>query len=107
MDAHPEAKIARLYGVLYCFLARAMLDAFGDDGERVLREALGEYARHEAASLNEDQLARGWERQGSALRPTQGVATISGQAVYDAWREVEGDAVPLGLIYFEEIHRPT
>jgi len=106
-DAHPEAKIARLYAVLYCFLARAMLDAFGDDGERVLREALGAYACHEAASLDEDQLARGWERHGSALRPTQGVATISGQAVCDAWREVEGDTIPLGLIYFEEIHKST
>ena len=105
VDAHPEAKIARLYGVLYCFLARAMLDAFGDDGERVLKEALGEYACHEAASLNEDQLACGWERQGSALRLVEGFSTIAGQAVYDAWREVEGNAIPLGLIYFGEMHR--
>jgi len=44
----PEIKVARLYGVLYCFLAGAMRDAFGSEGEQVLRCALGEYARHEA-----------------------------------------------------------
>jgi hypothetical protein len=106
-DAHPEAKIARLYGVLYCFLGQAMLDAFGDEGERALRQALTEYARHAAGSLNEDQLARGWELRGSALQLAEGYASIAGQAVYDAWREVEGDETPIGLIYFQEIHRPT
>ena len=101
----PEIKVARLYGVLYCFLAGAMRDAFGSEGEQVLRRALGEYARHEAGRLNEDQLAHSWEIHGSALRPTAGHATATGQAVRDAWREVEGDGTPLGRIYFEEIHR--
>jgi hypothetical protein len=96
-----------LYGVLYCFLAKALVDTFGSDGERALRRALGDYARHAADSLNEDQLARGWEKQGGALQPAEGVSTLSGQAVYDAWREVEGAGIPVGLIYFEEIHHPA
>jgi hypothetical protein len=106
-DVHPEAKIARLYGVLYCFLARAMLDSFGEEGERVLRQALGAYARHVADSLGEDQLARGWEDRGSELQPTTGDHTVAGQAVYGAWQEVEGEGTPLGRIYFGEIHRPA
>jgi hypothetical protein len=104
-DVHPETKIARLYGVLYCFLARALCDTFGREGERALRRALGDYARYAADSLDEDQLARGWEQQGGALRPGEGISTLTGQAVYDAWREVEGADIPLGTIYFEEIHR--
>ncbi len=104
-DAYPEAKIARLYGVLYQFLAKAMLDNFGDEGEDALRHALRNYARHEAKSLNEDQLARGWEIHESKLRLNEGYSTIAGQAVYDAWREVEGDETPSGLIYFEEVHQ--
>lgn len=103
-DAHPETKIARLYGVLYCSLAKAIVDAFGDAGEKALRRALGAYARHEAGSLDEDQLACGWERRGSELRPVAGCATFAGQAVYDAWRELEGNETPIGLIYFEEVH---
>jgi hypothetical protein len=103
-EPHPETKIARLYGVLYCFLARAFLDAFDSEGEDALRKGLGAYARYAAASLNEDQLARGWEQHGSALQPTKGTSTLAGQAVYDAWREVEGAGTPLGLIYFEVIH---
>jgi hypothetical protein len=105
LDAHPETKIARLYGVLYCFLATALVDAFGEEGESALRKALRAYARQEAASLTEDQLARGWERLGSALRPAAGRATLSGQAMYEAWREVEGTDTPIGLIYFEEVHK--
>ena len=88
-------------------LARAMVDAFGEDGEKALRGALGEYAHHVADSLGRDQLAWGWERQGSALRPAGGHSTVAGQAVYDAWWEVEGEGIPLGLIYFEEIHKPS
>jgi hypothetical protein len=107
LDEHPETKIARLYGVLYCFLAKALIDAFGDKGEQVLRDALRAFSRQEAASLTADQLAYGWERNGSALRPAAGCATLAGQAVYEAWREVEGDAVPSGLIYFEEVHEGT
>ncbi|UCC62488.1 MAG: hypothetical protein JSV36_17245 [Anaerolineae bacterium] len=80
---------------------------FWEEGEQVLRRALGEYAGCEAGRLNEDQLARGWEIHGSALWPVAGYATATGQAVYDAWREVEGDETPLGRIYFEEIHRPV
>jgi len=106
-DSFPEIKVARLYGVLYCFLAGAMRDVFGSEGGQVLRRALGEYARQEAGRLNEGQLAQGWEIHGSALRPVAGHATVTGQAVYDAWREVEGDGIPLGRIYFEEIHRPV
>ena len=102
-DSVPEAKIARLYGVLYYFLARAMLDAFRDTGERILRHALSEYTYCESRSLDEDHLARGWEIQGSALRPAKGYSTAVGQAVYDAWREMEGDETPIGLIYFEEV----
>jgi len=45
--------------------------------------------------------------QGSALQLAEGYSSIAGQAVYDAWREVEGDETPIGLIYFEEIHRPA
>jgi hypothetical protein len=104
LDAHPEVKIARLYGVLYCFLAKALLDAFGDEGESALRQALRAYARREAASLTEDQLACGWERHGSMLRPTAGNANLAGQAVYNAWQEVEGGNIPVGLIYFDELH---
>jgi hypothetical protein len=103
-DVHPETKIARLYGVLYCFLAKAMLDSFGDEGEKALRQALGDYARHAADSLNEDQLALGWEQHGTTLQPAEGTSTLTGQAVHDAWREVEGEEMPLGLLYFEEIH---
>ena len=103
-EAHPETKIARLYGVLFCFLARALIGAFGHEGETVLRHALRTYAHQEAASLTEDQLAYGWERRGSALRPAAGFATLSGQAVVEAWQEVEGDDIPTGLIYFQEIH---
>jgi hypothetical protein len=106
-DAHPEAKIARLYGVLYQFLAKAMLDVFRDEGEDALRRALRNYARHEAESLNEDQLARGWEIHGSQLELCEGYSTIAGQAVYDAWREVEGDETPIGLIYFEEVRQAS
>jgi hypothetical protein len=105
LDAHPETKIARLYGVLYCFLARALLDAFGDEGESALRQALRAYARQEAASLTEDQLAYGWERHDSTLRPAAGYATLAGQAVYNAWREVEGPETPTGLIYFIKVHK--
>jgi hypothetical protein len=101
----PEAKIARLYGVLFFFLAQAMLDGFGTEGERILRRALADYARHEAKSLNEDQLARDWEIHGVALRPAEGCSTVTGQAVYSAWQEMEGDETPVGLIYFEEVHR--
>lgn len=104
-DAHPEVKVARLYGVLYCFLAKAMVDAFGDKGGKILRYALRDYAAHEAKTLNEDQLARGWEIHQSALRPVAGHSTATGQAVYDAWREMEGDETPIGLIYFEEVHK--
>jgi hypothetical protein len=107
IDVHPETKIARLYGVLYCFLARALLDTFGSEGESALRKALRAYARHTADSLNEDQLARGWEKRGAGLQPAGGISTLSGQAVYDAWCEVEGAETALGLIYFEEIHRPA
>lgn len=106
-DAHPEAKIARLYGVMYCFLARAMCDAFGKEGEKVLREALRAYAWHVSDSLGRDQLAYGWDRHASSLQPAGDPATPAGQAVYDAWVEVEGQGTPLGLIYFEEIHRPA
>jgi hypothetical protein len=105
LDEHPETKIARLYGVLFCFLGRAFIAAFGDEGENALRNALREYARQETASLTADQLAYGWERNGSALRPAAGYATLAGQAVYEAWREVEGDEIPIGLIYFQEIHK--
>jgi hypothetical protein len=105
LDAHPETKIARLYGVLYCFLARALTDAFGDAGESALRQALRAYARREAASLTEDQLACGWERQGSTLRLAAGHATLGGQAVYEAWQEVEGPETPTGLIYFDKVHK--
>jgi len=104
-DVHPEAKIARLYGVLYCFLARAMLDAFGEEGERALREALNDYAQYAGHALGEDQLARGWEVHGSALQPAAGEHSVAGQAVYAAWQEVEGEGTPLGWIYFEEINR--
>ena len=103
-DAHPEAKIARLYGVLYCFLARAMIEAFGEAGERALRRALRAFAAHAGGLLGADQLSCGWERDGAVLRPVEGRVTIAGQAVYEAWREVEGDEMPLSLIYFEEIH---
>jgi hypothetical protein len=106
-DEHPETKIARLYGVLYCFLAKALCDTFGSEGEGALRTALGDYARYAVDSLSADQLALGWERHGSALQPADGISTLTGQAVYDAWREVEGDGTPLGLIYFEEIHKPA
>jgi len=104
-DVYPEAKIARLYGVLYCFLARAMIDAFGEEGEAALRQALGAYAQHAADLLGADQLADGWELHGSELQPAEGKSTITGQAVYAAWQEVEGTGTPLGLIYFDEIHR--
>jgi hypothetical protein len=107
VDIHPETKIARLYGVLYCFLANALLEPFGSEGERALRRALGDYALRTADSLNEDQLAWGWEQHGAGLQPAEGVSTLSGQAVYDAWREMEGAEIPLGLIYFEEIHHPA
>jgi hypothetical protein len=105
LEEHPETKIARLYGVLFCFLARALVDTFGDEGERALRNALRTYARQEAASMTADQLAYGWERYDSTLRPAAGFTTLAGQAVYEAWREVEGDDIPTGLIYFQEIHR--
>ena len=49
----------------------------------------------------------GWEKRGAGLQPADGISTLSGQAVYDAWREVEGAETPLGLIYFEEIHHPA
>ena len=82
-DVHPEVKVARLYGVLYCFLAKAMLDTFRSEfrseGERVLRQALRDYATHEAKTLNEDQLACGWEIHKSALRPVEGYSTATGQ----------------------------
>jgi hypothetical protein len=103
-DTYPETKIARLYGILYCFLAKAMVDAFGEEGEKALRQALAAYARHAADSLTEDQLARGWKVRGSKLLPVEGRSTIAGQAVYAAWQEVEGEATPLGQIYFDEIH---
>lgn len=105
LDEHPETKIARLYGVMFCFLARALIDAFGDEGEKALKNALRAYARQETASLTADQLAYGWERHGSALRPAAGYATLAGQAMYEAWREVEGDETPSGLIYFEKVHK--
>ncbi len=104
--AHPETKIARLYGVLYYFLARAMLNAFGDEGQDALRHALRGYAAYEGEGLNEDQLARGWEvGQGNdpVLKPVGGGATVAGQAVYDAWREMEGDGIPMGLIYWVNV----
>ncbi len=104
-DAHPETKIARLYGVLYCFLAGAMVDAFSQEGETALRQALDAYAQHTADILDEDQLACGWEIQGSELHPVEGKSTITGEAVYAAWQEVEGKDTPLGHIYFDEIHR--
>jgi hypothetical protein len=104
-DAYPEAKIARLYGVLYCFLARAMVDAFGEEGERALRQALGAYALHAADDLGEDQMACGWKAEGMALQPIAGKTSIAGQAVYAAWQEVEGEDTPLGHIYFDEIHQ--
>ena len=104
-DAYPEAKIARLYGVLYYFLAKAMLDAFGNEGEDALRRALGNYARHEAKSLNEDQLAQGWELYETTLSLGEGYSSIAGWAVYDAWREMEGAETPVGLIYLEEVQK--
>lgn len=104
-NAYSEAKIARLYGVLYCFLARAMVDAFGEKGEKALRQALGAYAQHAVEFLGVDQLACGWELHGSELQPSEGNNTIAGQAVYGAWQEVEGDGTPLGLVYFDAIHR--
>jgi hypothetical protein len=106
-DVHPETKIARLYGVLYCFMAEALCATFGSEGEGVLRRALGDYARYAADSLDEDQLARGWERRGGVLQTGEGISTLTGQAVHDAWREVEGADTPLGMIYFEEIHDPA
>jgi hypothetical protein len=106
-DLHPECKIARLYGVLYCFLAQAMLDNFGSEGESALREALAGYARHAAGSLNEDHLARGWERQDGTIKQAEGTSTLAGQAVYDGWCEVEGEDTPMGMIYFEDIHQPA
>lgn len=102
-DTYPEIKIARLYGVLYDFLAKAMLNAFGNEGEDALRHALGNYARHEAKSLNEDQLARGWEVREATLSLGEEYSTVAGRAIYDAWREMEGDETPVGLIYFEEV----
>jgi hypothetical protein len=107
IDVHPEAKIARLYGVLYCFLARGMIDAFGQEGERALRQALSAYRQYAADRLGEDQLARGWELHGSALQPAGGEPSVAAQAVYSAWQEVEGQGTPLGRIYFEEIHRSS
>ena len=89
--------------MLFCFLARALVGTFGDEGEHALRNALRAYARQEAASLTADQLAYGWERYDSTLRPAAGSANLTGQAVYEAWREVEGDDIPTGLIYFQEI----
>ena len=104
-DTYPEAKIARLYGVLYCFLGKAMVDAFGKEGEKALRQALGAYAQHAADTLGKDQIACGWGVHGSELQPAGGKSTIAGRAVYAAWQEVEGKDTPLGHIYFDEIHR--
>jgi hypothetical protein len=106
--APPETKIARLYGVLYYFLAKATLDAFGGKGTQGLPQGLRDYAVHEGDSLDEGQLARGWEiHHATHLAPTLAPArsTATGQAVYEAWREMEGDDIPIGRIYFQEIHR--
>jgi hypothetical protein len=100
---YPEAKIAGLYGVLYHFLAKAGLDRFGDEGEDVLRRALGDFARREANSLNEDEPAQGWEVHGATLSLGEEYSTVAGWAVYDAWREIEGDEIPIGLVYLKEM----
>ena len=107
VDTYPEAKIARLYGVLYCFLARAMVDTFGEDGEQALRQALAAYASHAVNDLGEDQVACGWEADGTRLQPVAGKTSVAGQAMYAAWQEVEGEGTPLGHIYFGEIHRSS
>ena len=111
------AKWTKLYASLYFFLGKAMVDRFDCAGERALRETIRAYgayrasrmrADHEAAALNELELAQGAEDRGPMSTSRAGFPTLAGQALYDAWREMkEGGELPIGSIYLETVSRAT
>lgn len=102
LDEHPEAKVARLYGLLYQFLARKLLDTFGDEGASALRAAIREHVQRDAESLKRELSATG--HVDDVDTAVAGLfSSIAGQAVLDAFREMEEDELRVGSYYLDGV----
>jgi len=105
----------------YIYLARCMVDNYGEDGERALREAIRRFAVDRGRSLREAHLKAGLKinlynlftygdlstdprmrRNKIKLTPQERLSETLVCALYDQWRLM--DAVALGRIYCEEVH---
>ncbi len=101
LDKHPEAKIARLYGLLYQFLARKMADTFGAEGVVALREALSNHVSREGNSLKEELAVVAGPALETKSRFDKPFSSIAGRAVYESWLEMEGDENSVSAIYID------
>jgi hypothetical protein len=117
-----ESAMARLTGIMYEYLAGAMLKRFGERGKTALNRALRDYAVHRGKKLRADHLERRIEISPSALvengdapygdsidmthtweTPNRFTLTITRSDLFDAFREIEGDEMPVGHVYTTQV----
>lgn len=115
-------QLADSFTLLYSFLAVPLLDRFGLEGERALREGTRRFGRDRAASLREKHLRANvkinmlslftvgpdlppdprYKRQQFALNPQERVSRTDYCPMADLWKEY--GVLDIGRIYCEEFH---
>jgi hypothetical protein len=117
-----ESAMVRLLGIMYEYLANAMLNHFGEKGLLALNQALRDYATHRGQKLRADHVERGIEITPTALiengdvphgdsmemthaweTPTKCTVTITRNELFEAFQEIEGDQTPIGHRYMAQV----
>jgi hypothetical protein len=103
VDRDPEAKIARLYGLLFEFLAKRLLDQFGEPGVNALQEATGEHVRQQGETLVAELTAAKVGGVAGKGRHRELFSSAGGRAVYGAFEEMEGEELKIGRFYIRAL----
>lgn len=117
------ARMGDLWAAMYYFLAKGLLDAYGLEGERALREAIREYGRNRGVELRAKHLAAGYEinlvslferydlpndprfkRNLIELTPETRISQTLRCPYAELWEELGQGKNRIAQIYCEEVH---
>lgn len=116
-------RLGELWAKLYYFLATKMLESYGGDGERALREAVREYGRNRGRLIRERHLAEGhtidleslfekydlpndprFRRNKIELTPETRISQTLVCPYAEVWEELAGGKSRVAQLYCEEVH---
>jgi hypothetical protein len=116
-------QIGDLWAAMYYFLAEGLLDAYGLEGERALRQAIREYGNNRGIETRDNHLKRGYpinlfslfsyydlpddrrfERNKIELTPETRISQTLRCPYAEVWEQLGGGKNRIAQIYCEEVH---